>query len=89
MNLTKNGYLDRVIHMKMVWLYVMVGSMGVFIGALVQSISRLDSRGIDWLVILLWCVTVISISTAILGFYKAAKLGREEDDIKRRGPTHL
>lgn len=76
--------LSKIVFMKMVWIYTMLGSMGVFIGSLVPSLFRFDSNGIDWLVIFLWVVTVISILTSILGFYRASKLGRQEDEIKRQ-----
>ena len=89
MSLTKHNGLDKIIRMKMVWIYVMVVSGAIFIGALVPSLFRLDDKGIDWLVILLWCVTGISLFTTILGFYKASKLGREEDEIKRRPFVNL
>ena len=75
--------LDGVIRMKMVWIYVMLGSMAVFIGALVPSLFRLDSDGLDWLVILLWVITGVSVVTSILGFFKASQLGKEEDGINR------
>ena len=81
--LTNHTSLVKIISMKMVWIYVMLGSMSVFIGSLVPSLFRFDSGGIDWLVMSLWCITGISILTSILGFCRASKLGREEDEIKR------
>jgi hypothetical protein len=81
--------LEEIIRMKMAWLYLMSVSAAIFIGTLIPGLFRLDSNGADWLVVLLFCFTGISIVSTIISFRKAAKLGKEEDDRKRPLPPGL
>lgn len=73
-------YLSSIISdMKMVWIYVMLGSLGGFIALLVSSFDRYESRGAGVLVVIEWFLCLALATTSVVSFIKASKLGRRED----------
>ena len=73
---------DNLIFIKMAWLYVMLVSTSMFIGTLFLSLFRYESKGLDWLVILLFIFSAIFLGTSVMAFFKASKLGKEEDRLR-------
>lgn len=70
--------------MKIVWMYTMFGSMGIFITAFTFSLFRLADKGLDWLVIFLGIVSaiffLISVLISTLVFYKIYELEGRKDE---------
>jgi len=65
--------------MKMVWIYVMLGSLGGFVALLVSSLDSYESKGIGLVVVVKWILCFVFAVTSVVAFWKARKLGRIED----------
>lgn len=72
----------KIERMKMLWIYMMLGSLGVFVGTFVPALYRYDSNGADWVAIVLSMASAIFLGLAALAFIRARGLGREEDRLR-------
>jgi hypothetical protein len=68
--------------MKTVWVYVMLASGTGFVAILLSALDKYESKGCSISVIVRGCLSLLFLIITIVGFIKASKYGKIEDEYK-------